>query len=194
MIDAVGSDWIEACGGLITKQYLRLIYNGSSQPDAFAHPSRKRGRLLCLCSFQIDHSQSLIDLPFDLLGRPLPFSAQCKRNVVSYRHRIEERRRLEKHSEPVTHVQKLSLADRCDILSVDQNLSGVRSHQTDDQFQQHTFPAAAPSDDDHPVALFDLKIDPVEYRLRTKTLAKLADLDHVFNKRFNVRVRKKLLI
>jgi len=101
---------------------------------------------------------------------------------------------LEEHSESVAHGQKLPFGHGYDILSVDDYFARVRSDESNYQLKEYTFAAAASSDNHDPFALLDLEADASEHRLGTKALAKLPDLDHVPNNRFNASVRKKLLI
>ena len=63
-------------------------------------------------------------------------------------------------------------------MTVDFDFTLVRLHQADEVFQQHTLPAAAPSDDDERIAGPDGDVDAAEDLLWPNRFFQAAHRDH----------------
>src|ERR1019366_10226207 len=76
-----------------------------------------------------------------------------------------------------------------------QHLARVGLQQADQVFEQHTFPPAAPANDDDRLAFFNPEAHPIQDGMGAKALLQIADFDHsVWKIGPRVSVRKKLEI
>src|ERR1017187_2695897 len=103
------------------------------------------------------------------LGLGAALLAQWKGHIIVERHRVKERRALEKKAKLFANRRDFLFVHRRDVHAVHQDLAFVRLEQTTEMFQQHTFAAATAPDDDNGLAVADFQIQAAQDFRAAKT-------------------------
>ena len=186
-VDDPRHDRVQPRGRFVKENHLRIGADRAGQADPFLHPARKFGGEE-IGGFRCQtHAAQLFDGDlFRLIQRPRQRSAQqAEGDVLPDGQAVKQRPTLEQHAEC---VQKRFAIGRVQQLAANGDLTPVRHHQTEDAFQQHRFAGARAADHHKRLAFWNLKVDPLQYRLFAKRLMHIPKRDHVVK---NASVRMK---
>ena len=85
-------------------------------------------------------------------------------DILSNRHRIEERGALEEETDSSPDGTEPTLVHRIDALTVETYFPRIRAEQPDDVLQEDAFSASARPHDHEGTSGFDLQIEPLKHR------------------------------
>src|SRR5262249_45918224 len=177
-VDGVDEDRIEAGGGLVEEDDLRLRDQGAGDGHALAHAARDLRRVLVPHVHQADLQELLLHAAGDVRRGHRRLLAQGERHVVEHGHGVEEGAPLEDHSVAAPHHLEGGAPEASDVRAVHENGARVRAQETQEMFEEHRLAAAAAADDDHDLARGHLETDAPEHRLAAEGLAQTLNADH----------------
>ncbi|CAN93297.1 hypothetical protein predicted by Glimmer/Critica [Sorangium cellulosum So ce56] len=176
IVDHPARQRIEPAGRLVVDEDLGLQHQRARQAHALALPAgqlRRHPVLLVLEAERVQHAHDLVaDVP---LRHVLPVLAQRERHVVEDRQRVEQRRVLEHHAEPLAHPVHLEIIERAHVHAVDPDVTGGRPLQPDEQPEQRGLASARPADDHRRLGPPEVHGDAVQHLRRPERFLDVVD-------------------
>src|SRR5262245_5102841 len=103
-------------------------------------------------------------------------------NILSHRQRIEQGAALKEHAKFTSHLLQGAFIEVRDLLAVEVHFSTIMLIGPDEMSQDGRLATAAAAHDDANGAPLDRKTDVFEHRLRAKTLAQVAHVNHALRR------------
>src|SRR5688572_24110068 len=178
LVDRVHEDGIEAGGGLVEEDDLRLGHQRARDGHALAHAAGYLGRIFRLHALEPDLAERGIDALDDLRAGQAQLLAQGEGHVLTARHGVEQRAALEDDAVTPPDIVERAPAEPRHVHVVDEDAAGVGSEEPDEVTQEHRLAAAAAPDDDGDGAGGDLQIKAAQHRVVAERLPEAFDLDH----------------
>ena len=147
VIEAPGADGIEAGGGLVEEEDVRIERHRPRHAGPLEHPAADLGRVELLEARQADERElQRDDLP-DLLRGELGEGLERQRHILGERHRAPERPGLVGHAEPAAEAVALLVRGVPEALAVVEDVALGRGAEADHVVEQRALPATAPAHD-----------------------------------------------
>src|SRR5688500_10051316 len=178
LVDRVHEDGIEAGGGLVEEDDLRLGYQRARDGHALAHAAGYLGRIFRLHALEPDLAERRIHALDDLRAGQAQLLAQGEGHVLAARHGVEQRAALEDDAVAPPDIVERPPGEPRHVHVVDEDAAGVGSDEPDEVTEEQRLAAAATPDDDGDGAGGDLQIKAAQHRVVAERLPEAFDLDH----------------
>ena len=179
-VDGVSGYGVQSGRRRIVKHNQGIADDGAGHRNAATHPSRKLSRHLVDGVLQFDKPEDLAHPAFDLFFGSLPLLPQSVGNVFVDRKRIEQRPLLEHNPHAPAHQGKLIFGKRDEVLTLNQDSTGVGLEQAQEKFQEDRFAGPRYAQQDERLTSAHLKGDVEEHQLVFKGDADVRDFDGRF--------------
>ena len=175
--DGGRGDGVEAAGGRVVEQQVRLGDDGAGDGHAAAHASGELRGVLVDGVIELDEAQHLENAAVDLLGRDVLFD-QPVGDVVADGHRVEERAFLEDHADAVAEGEEVLLGHGVDLLAEDVDAPGVGQQESVGELEQHALAASRGTEHDARLARHHLEGDVLQDLVSVEGDGNVVEDDH----------------
>src|SRR5688572_19232533 len=148
LTDSTCGRWIKSRRWFIEQDDLRISNKSSRDPDPATHAARKLIRHLVDRVLQIDESEHPLNLGFDLILIYDALFPETVGDVLIYGQRVKKRTFLKDHPDFLAHLHHLFFRVVCDIYTVDQDLTGIRFEESEDESDRGRLAAPAAAEND----------------------------------------------
>jgi hypothetical protein len=177
IVQAPGTDRVEAGVGFIEEKDFRVQGEGAGQTGPLAHSAGDLGGIIIFEAFEADQRQFEPGDLFDAGGRKVGVFAEGKADIFGEGHGTPERAALEKHAERSQPLLPGFIARIPEGFAViiDVALSGL--FEADHVAQQGALAAPAAAHDDEHLTAFDCGVDATHDNKRAVSHRQIANLD-----------------
>ena len=160
---------VEAGGGLVEEQDLRLERDGAREADAAPHAARELRRQLALGPLEAHQVEALGDPRAQALAAPSRRACSGKATLPSTV--IESNSAPSWKAMPKRRRKSVSsrLRERRQVDAVDATRAGVGPHEPDHVLEHHALAGARAADDHQRLAGEHVEVDGVEHHLGRRT-------------------------
>ena len=170
LVDENGGLRVKARVGFVAEEIFGIERDGTRNGNALLHTARKFGGHLLVRTLQIDTIQTEIHALAYLFLCFIAEHTERKSDVLFHRHRVEEGRALEEHTNLLAYLFHLVILQFGDVAPIVEYFSLLGLVKADETFEQHGFARARLTDDEVVDSCLERATDAVEHRLFAERL------------------------
>ncbi len=170
-------DGIEPGGRLVVENVAWPERDRPRDAGALPHSAGQLRRIPIGRAVETDHGEALLDPQGDLLLRKTALD-ESQPDVLTHRHRVEERGELKDESDAPAELRKLLAVHLLHRLAVDLDRAGVGLEERHDHLERDALPGPRAPDDDGVLAARHLQVHAGEHLVGAEGFRQPLELDH----------------